>query len=522
LRMSPENYEALIHQGWRRSGIHIYKPDNWNSCCPALTIRLESTQFIPTKSQKRVVSKLEQALIGSVNENASNKQNQKHPPVKINDDILQQLQNTTYDCLKSGILPCEHASLLQPEFCRYKVKTLSKKKDGAATVVCTVCAALAGRSKGTLQRNVLSRQLVVALKTKSLPFAVSVVSAHEPSGQVLVTLSSHAVVDNHTHNDSMSISSSHPPNPVQEWLQTDMEPPYSLKITTLPAHESSLQPDVHKLYFQYQQSVHGDPNPLNSNAKQQKDVDDDDVEEDWGDATQEYREQCKEMLKREYPNDAETMNAAFSGFYRFLVESPIDYDGTYGTVHQHYRIHDKLIAIGVVDILPHGLSSVYAIYDPSQHITAFGKYLSLKEIQFALPNYYYLGYYIESCPKMRYKAEYKPSELLCPVTYKWVDADKAQETLVKNSPQRHCCTLYKASDDETSNHGNDIYRGQQQQQSSVSSQVVNQLRLDVGANMLVTLSMLHDGGQAVVRPLLQEFVQEMGPELAPRFILKLV
>ena len=30
------------------------------------------------------------------------------------------------------------------------------------------------------------------------------------------------------------------------------------------------------------------------------------------------------------------------------------------------------------------------------------------------------GYYLETCPKMRYKAEFQPSELLCMRTYAWV------------------------------------------------------------------------------------------------------
>jgi len=34
--------------------------------------------------------------------------------------------------------------------------------------------------------------------------------------------------------------------------------------------------------------------------------------------------------------------------------------------------------------------------------------------------YYYLGFYIHSCPKMRYKAQYKPSDLLCPENFEWV------------------------------------------------------------------------------------------------------
>ncbi|GLG94579.1 Eukaryotic translation initiation factor 5A [Gryllus bimaculatus] len=33
--------------------------------------------------------------------------------------------------------------------------------------------------------------------------------------------------------------------------------------------------------------------------------------------------------------------------------------------------------------------------------------------------YYYMGFYIHTCPKMRYKAAYTPSYLLCPETYTW-------------------------------------------------------------------------------------------------------
>lgn len=33
--------------------------------------------------------------------------------------------------------------------------------------------------------------------------------------------------------------------------------------------------------------------------------------------------------------------------------------------------------------------------------------------------YYYLGFFIYSCPKMRYKGSFAPSDLLCPETFKW-------------------------------------------------------------------------------------------------------
>jgi arginine-tRNA-protein transferase len=260
------------------------------------------------------------------------------------------------------------------------------------------------------------------------------------------------------------------------------------------------------------------------------------MEEDWGNASNDYIQECKRMIANEYNNNNDNNNndnnemiqnmfVAVSGFYRFLVESPMKYDGTssssssssYGPVHQHYRIDGKLMAVGVVDLLPTGISSVYAFYDPSQHVCAFGKIMSLREIDYAFPKYYYLGYYIESCPKMRYKAEYHPSELLCPTTYTWVDAAKAHAILMRDSPEHHCCTLDK---NENSNGGNDING---KLQTPTTAEIVNhQLRLDVGASTLVTLDMLQGSGQAVIKPILEEFVKEMGPELSTQFILKLV
>ena len=43
-----------------------------------------------------------------------------------------------------------------------------------------------------------------------------------------------------------------------------------------------------------------------------------------------------------------------------------------------------------------------------------------------------MGYYIHSCSKMRYKAKYHPSWLLCPKTYSWVPVKQALQLLDKS------------------------------------------------------------------------------------------
>jgi arginyl-tRNA---protein transferase len=45
----------------------------------------------------------------------------------------------------------------------------------------------------------------------------------------------------------------------------------------------------------------------------------------------------------------------------------------YGSYHQLYRLDGKLIAIGVLDVLPACVSSVYFIYDPEWEDFSFGK-----------------------------------------------------------------------------------------------------------------------------------------------------
>lgn len=82
---------------------------------------------------------------------------------------------------------------------------------------------------------------------------------------------------------------------------------------------------------------------------------------------------------------------------------------------------DSLIAVAVVDLLANGLSAVYTFFDPYQPKRSLGVYAVLWQIKHAhslgLPAVY-LGYWIKQCPKMSYKLEYRPIELL--IKGKWV------------------------------------------------------------------------------------------------------
>lgn len=148
-----------------------------------------------------------------------------------------------------------------------------------------------------------------------------------------------------------------------------------------------------------------------------------------------------------------------ASFRRFLVDSPFVEDETpnetsapsigLGAFHQQYRIDGKLVAVGVVDILPKGLSSKYFFWDPEYAKLSLGKVSALKEIEFVADErrrrpeatrefeFYYMGYYIHDCQKMKYKADYAPSELRCSTTNRWVPVDDA-DVQKKLDAREHC------------------------------------------------------------------------------------
>ncbi|KAF4990050.1 hypothetical protein FGRMN_8715 [Fusarium graminum] len=135
-----------------------------------------------------------------------------------------------------------------------------------------------------------------------------------------------------------------------------------------------------------------------------------------------------------------------SGFKRFLCNSPlrretmVSPDGRQrrlGSYHHCYRLDGKLVAIGVLDLLPECVSSVYFLYDDSIHQHAPGKLGALFEIALAIEEGYgwwYPGFYIHSCPKMRYKIDYSPQFVLDPESLAWDPLDREMLQLLDKKP----------------------------------------------------------------------------------------
>jgi arginyl-tRNA---protein transferase len=152
------------------------------------------------------------------------------------------------------------------------------------------------------------------------------------------------------------------------------------------------------------------------------------------------------------------------GFKNFLCSSPLartqqTVDGRVrqlGSYHQCYRLDGMLVAVGVVDLLPQCVSAVYFMYHESVHQHNFGKLGALREIALAQEEGYrwwYAGFYIHSCVKMRYKGDYSPQYMLDPETYAWNPLDddmkrRLDENEYLNLSREHC--PQKISEDASS------------------------------------------------------------------------
>ena len=96
------------------------------------------------------------------------------------------------------------------------------------------------------------------------------------------------------------------------------------------------------------------------------------------------------------------------------------YPEFYGTYNLIHRIDNKIVAVTVVDILPHMLISDYCYYDPDYSFLDLGVITAIREIEYMksfnslIDNtfiYYSMGEICQSCKKLKYKGNYFPTEI---------------------------------------------------------------------------------------------------------------
>lgn len=236
----------------------------------------------------------------------------------------------------------------------------------------------------------------------------------------------------------------------------------------------------------------------------------------------------KYQQKIHHDSVAELTREQFDGF---LVDTPLIYTATpsssssslaCGSYFQLYRLGQKLIAVGVVDILPKCLSSVYFFYDPEYAHFQLGKYSALQEIEWIQHQlqdhpgfqYYYMGYYIPTCQKMVYKGSYRPSMLLCPETYDWYPLAQVHQN-IENGQYAAFHTTHMS---------------EKKSQSRKIFELILQCPLELttrstsrssATTQLVQLQQLTKEGKRILIPILEAYVVQIGDVLAKKLKIHL-
>jgi arginyl-tRNA---protein transferase len=411
----------------------MYKPQLSSSCCKSYTIRLDAAAFMPNRQQRKLQHQIAK-MMGNSPENETKHRGYQSKNPGSRENIAESDAEAAWRKLCLDLLAVSAESVAHREewpicedihmtlhwnnpslwgsrghissnlaFRWQKASAASSQLKAApvATIAEKITAEMSQRSKaeeflGIDQVTSTGGFINMRIASTLLPPGPLKPSSTKKENKKIKRNSSSNVIHASTSGDgNVNVSAS---------VNDDPKAP-RLVLSWKPA---AFNGEEHQLYVRYQMAVHGDD-----------------------------ADECSEAQ-----------------YSRFLCENPFPRDpaaaisvvlpgqvSSFGGYHVQYRLDGALIAVAVVDVLPTGLSSVYFFYDPDYKWLSPGRLSALCEIQWVqeasqlLPSiqYYYMGYYIDTCTKMRYKGEYAPSELLCPysmsfvplaeVLVKWSEAD---------------------------------------------------------------------------------------------------
>ncbi len=92
-----------------------------------------------------------------------------------------------------------------------------------------------------------------------------------------------------------------------------------------------------------------------------------------------------------------------------FVENP------FVTEEWDYFVDNRLVGVGYVDVLRQGLSAIYFFYEPALRTRSLGTFNVLSILAEARRRrlaHVYLGYFVDGCASLAYKANFRPNEIL--------------------------------------------------------------------------------------------------------------
>ncbi len=410
-----EIYEDMMFSGWRRCGDYTYKPNLFKSCCKSYSCRLNVEKYKMNKEQKKVLKKFEKYLNGYFDENNKLIKEEVEEKKPVCDNYLNELQNVYKSFIDANelkdILNKYNITVPKNQIVRNQNR---KNGDYSTNILITIKNQL---KKNKIEENQISNIITNIFKIFENIFnsikEKYLISLCEKTFHINLTVINKEEY-NKFYNENYKIEKKQ--NKKEEEKKTKEPKGIKHKYTFELTDKYEATKEKIEIYAKYQMKVHKDKEEECTIERYNR---------AWGESNLISEENCIKLPEN----------------LKEKTENPEIFPKKYGTYNFLHKIDNKIIAVGVWDILPTSLSSVYLYYDPDYSFLDLGTLTAIKEIEYIKKfhdlidnkfKYYVMGFYIDNCVKMRYKGEFHPTEILDPFSLNFVDLDNVRDIIKDN------------------------------------------------------------------------------------------
>jgi arginine-tRNA-protein transferase len=443
-----EIYEKMMKDGWRRCGDYVYIPNLEKSCCKLYTCRLNVEDFKINKEQKKVMKRFRKYLSGEYELNKEKiKKEMKEKktndvPMKIVDELKTKIENIlkeyitkkNYSEIIKKYITIDN-SLLENKLKELYVRKNTNKKlnyDYSIDFIYIINNIIDTYIKKHNLKFENKKNLDLELFEDFKKFYNSPneeLELFEKTGHINITdktkpkptlnkneIKTEKVKDEKKEKNKKKEKKEKKKEKTVKtpekytfdyFPEIVNEPEINLPLKHIYTCELTdkieIDEEKFKVYKKYQMNIHKET--LEETTK-------DSYNRAWG------LTNLIDDIGIKLPNDLAKK-----------VKHPEMYPKKYGTYNFIHRIDGKIVAVGIWDILPTCLSSVYLYYDTDYQFLDLGVFTAIREIEYIKSfkklidnnfKYYMMGFYCETVQKLRYKGFYEPTELLDRYTMNFV------------------------------------------------------------------------------------------------------
>ena len=454
-----EIYEKMMKDGWRRCGDYVYIPNQEKSCCKLYTCLLNVEEFKINKDQTKIMKRFRKYLSGEYEENLEKNKNNKNKEEKIKveekDEICEKIQKILDEYIKQEKyfdIINKYIQIFDKNYFLEKMKQLHVKKNTNQKmnfdysidfifVVRKIIESIVQKNK--IQFNDYDKlQLDLFEHFKQFYNSENeILELFQKTGHINIIKKSNLEKIKEKEKEKNQIEDKNKIEIKEKDNKKDKKKKKQQKVEEVKQKytfdyfkEIVNEPEIYlplkhvytfevtdkiqidderfQVYKKYQMNIHKD---------KESEITKEDFNRSWGQTN------LVDNLGIKLPEDL-----------ALKTKHPEIYPKKYGCYNFIHRIDGKIVAVGIVDILPTSLSSVYLYYDTDYQFLDLGVLSSILEIEYVKSfcelidsnfKYYLLGFFEENIQKLRYKGFYYPTQILDRFSMNFVYLKDVQQIL---------------------------------------------------------------------------------------------